>query len=361
MSVQAARLEDRLKGEGIDAETIPTNPSLPRAINFLQRISVVRTLLRECQYLFSLRRIRRPSDVVHHFSASNLFFFLHTAPLVLMNRGSNNRIIVNYRGGKAQDFLRRWGWIAIPLLRRADQVVVPSDFLRRIFSEHGVSAIVVPNLADTEAFRFYPRQGFSPRLFVSRSLEPMYDVACVLRAFRVVQARFTDAALGVAGDGSEAGRLRQLARELGLRNVTFYGAVPPAKLPLLYRQYDIYVNASRVDNFPGVLIEAACAGLPIVTTQAGGIPEMIRHGENGLLCEVGDAAALAKLVVSILEQPGLGDELASNARSWAERFSWINIFPMLMRCYGFTAEPRGVEFRAEESSVAEPLLSSFTE
>ncbi len=343
MSVQAEKLTRKLASQGIAAELIPTNPALPGPLKALERIPIIRTILREIQYLISLARIIRDPGlgdpgVVHHFSASYLFFFLHSAPLLLLGRFCGAKIVLNYRGGQAADFLRSWSWAALPLLRRADQIVVPSEFLQRVFQDFGFASTLLPNIADTELFPFVERRQFSPRLFVSRSLEPMYDVECVLRAFQKVQCRFPQAVLGVAGDGSEASRLSSLAREWGLHGVSFYGAVPHEELPSLYRQHDIYVNASRVDNFPGALVEAACAGLPIVTTRAGGIREMIRHGENGLLCDVGDADALANNVLEILENQALARQLAQNARSWAEQFSWRNVFPQLLQCYGLASE-----------------------
>jgi glycosyltransferase involved in cell wall biosynthesis len=340
MSVQAKKLAARLSSEEIAAELIPTNPAPPRALNFLNQIPVLRTIFRELQFLMSLTRIIRNPGVVHHFSASYLFFFLHSAPVLLLGQWPGVKVVLNYRGGQAADFLRTWSWAALPTLRLADEIAVPSEFLQRVFGEFGLASTLLPNLADTELFSFVERDQFSPRLFVSRNLEPMYDVESVLRAFQIVQSRIPEAVLGIAGDGSEASRLRVLASELNLEGVTFYGAVPHDELPSFYRQYDIYVNASRVDNFPGALVEAACSGLPIVTTCAGGIPDMVRHGENGMLCEVGDVESLASNVLKIIQRPETGRYLAHNARTWADQFSWRNIFPKLMQCYGLDVDAK---------------------
>ena len=350
MSVQAERLKSRLVGEGIDAQIIPTNPPPPWRLKVLEQVPVLRTILREIQYLLSLARIFRTPGVVHHLSASHLYFFLHSAPL-LLGRWSSAKIVLNYRGGRANEFLRSWSWAVLPLLRRADRIVVPSEFLQRAFRDYGLASSLLPNLADTELFPFIRREQFRPRLFVSRNLEPMYSVECVLRAFQKVQAKFPQAVVGIAGEGSEAGRLRGLVEEWGLSGVHFYGAVPQETLPSLYEQYDIYVNASRVDNFPGALVEAACAGLPIVTTRAGGIPEMIRHRENGLLCDLGDADALANGVLDIVQHPEFGRQLAQAARTWAEQFSWHKVFPQLMQAYGIETGDRFSAMEADQILV----------
>jgi glycosyltransferase involved in cell wall biosynthesis len=348
MSVQAEKLKKYLVSEGIRAELIPTNPPLPRLFEGLERVPIIRTVLREIQYLFSLTRIVNDPGVVHHLSASYLYFCLHSAPLLLLGRLCKTKIVLNYRGGRAGDFLRYWHWAVVPLLRRADQLVVPSQFLQRIFEDFGIASTVLPNLADTELFPFKQRDQFFPRLFVSRSLEAMYDIECVLRAFQIVQAKIPQATLGVAGEGSEKYKLQSLVREWNLKGVKFYGPVPHEELSSRYLQHDIYLNASRVDNFPGALVEAACAGLPIVTTRAGGIPEMIQDRQNGLLCDVGDAGALANCVMEILEHQDFAHQLARNARSWAEQFSWHSVFPQLLQCYGFESGHRISALRSDE-------------
>lgn len=344
--MQGEKLRGRLASEALDAAILPTNPALPKPFRVLGQVPLLRTILREAQYLISLLQVIRSPGVVHHFCASYLYFFLHSAPLLLLGPWSRSRIVLNYRGGKASDFLRTWGWVALPLLRRADEIVVPSEFLRQIFRKFGLASTLLPNLADTEQFPFVERERFEPRLLVTRNLEPIYDVECVLKAFQLVQEKFPESILGIAGGGSEEERLRTLVKSLSLRGVVFFGVVPHEALPHVYRRYDIYVNASRVDNFPGALVEAACSGLPIVTTNAGGIPEMIRHGENGLLCSVGEPQSLADGILHLLQCQELARQLAHNGRTWSEQFAWRHLLPKLLQCYGLTNENRADGLRS---------------
>src|SRR5579884_2729141 len=150
MSLQAQKLCARLAGEGIAVERVPTNPTLPRALRFSGRIPAVRTAVRAVQYFASLLRSFRKCSVIHHFSASGLYFFVHSVPALVLGRCMGRHVILNYRGGKAAPFLERWGWIAVPVMRLAHQIAVPSVFLQRIFRSHGLTASLLPNLADTE-------------------------------------------------------------------------------------------------------------------------------------------------------------------------------------------------------------------
>ncbi|HVI07513.1 MAG TPA: glycosyltransferase family 4 protein [Candidatus Binatia bacterium] len=334
MSLQAARLLRCLAEEGVTAEVVATNPLPPRGLAWAARASFLRTLLRELQYIASLIRKTPRCSVLHHFSASDFYFFAHSVPALLLAFCLRKRFILNYRGGNARAFLKQWAWCAIPLLRLADRVVVPSEFLRSVFTEFGLEASLLPNIAATETFAWKERHCFHPRFLIARNLEPMYNVECALRAFRRIQVRYPDAQLGIAGDGSEKLRLAALASDWNLRGVTFHGSVAHHNLPSLYASHDIFMNSSNVDNFPGAIVEAACSGLPIVTTRAGGIPWMIQDRENGMLADLGDDAALAAAAVEIVSDPSLGRDLARRARSWAEQFSWKNVFPLLLATYG---------------------------
>ena len=358
MTLQAERLQSRLSAERVPLLVIPTNPEAPAGLPFLQRIPGLRTLAREAQYLWALRRLfSRRVAVVHHLSASGLYFFLHSAPVLVLARIAGKRAILNYRGGRAADFLRTWAWLVVPLMRLAYHLAVPSQFLQRVFESHGINSVLLPNIAETELFAFRERKLFSPRLLVTRNLEPMYNVECILRAFRIVQTHFPEAVLGIVGSGNQEARLRQLVSDWRLAGVTFYGAVRNQDLPAIYAQHDIYVNASSVDNFPGALVEAACSGLAIVTTGAGGIPDMLPDHERALLVPVNDHEALAEGVLECLRDQQLAHKLACAAHEWAGQFSWANVFPRLMECYGMAnslpkaSEPAGSISALESSEV----------
>jgi len=336
MSIQAQKLAVRLSSEGFDVAVLATNPVFPNWLRFSERVPGLRTVVRTLLYLRSLPRSIAATDVIHHMNVCGTYFFALTVPLVFWGRLRSKRVVLNYRGGRAPAFLKRWGWAAIPVMRMAHSVIVPSEFLQRTFKEYRLSAEVVPNIIDTEAFQYLSRKSVRPKLIVTRHLEPLYNIECLLKAFRIVRERFSDAELSIAGNGSEEQRLRKLCAEWNLEGVTFHGHVPPAKLPALYSEHDIFVNSSNADNFPGALVEAACSGLPIVTTDAGGIPDMIRDHETGILVRLNDHEKLAAAVIELVDEPAKALRLAAGARSWAEQFSWPSTLAALLRHYAVT-------------------------
>ena len=336
MALQARQIEGLLRREGLDAATLPSNFELPKVFRPLGRVAGLRTCLRAGLLWFKLvARVRR-ADVVHVFAASWLYFFVVVYPAVLVGRAWKKRVVLNYHGGQAGEFFARFGRLLAPAFRLADVVTTPSAFVgQAIEARFGVPVLTVPNVLDRSMFSFRARTAIRPTLLVSRHLEKIYDVESVLRAFEVVQKHHADASLWIAGSGSDEARVRQLVSSWNLTNVTFLGNVAHEALPAIFEQRDIYVNASRVDNFPGALLEASAAGLVVVTTSAGGIPFMYEHGTSALLVEPGDWRGLAAAVESLLRQPALARELTSAAGAVVRACDWTEVRKRLFEAYGF--------------------------
>ena len=324
--IQASTLAKALRNQGDEVELIPINPRFPAALQWLRHYPYARTLLNEVLYLMSLRRLRR-ADVVHVFSASYWSFLLAPLPAILAARSLGKRIVLNYRSGEAKDHLARWGILVHPWLRRADEIVVPSEFLRGVFACHGYRARVIRNVVDTSCFRYRDRVPLHPRLLSTRNLEPHYRVDNTLDAFALLKARYPEATLTIAGYGSEEGPLRRLAASqgAGADGIRFVGRVEPPAMPRLYDEADISVNSSVIDNQPISVLEAFAAGLPVVSTGTGGIPAMVRDGETGLIIPPSDPAALAKAVAALLENPDRALSIARRARKEVEEYAWSNV------------------------------------
>jgi len=333
-AIQAMRLLEGLREEPtIEVELLPINPRLPRPLRWLQRIKYVRTLVTSIAYIGSLL-IRLPRfDVVHVFSASYFSFLLAPTPAILISKLYGKPVLLNYHSGEAEDHLRRWRRTALPVIKLADRVVVPSDYLVSVFAKFGIESERIVNTVDLARFSFRQRQQVAPVLLSNRNLERHYNVECALRAFALVLEQYPNARLLVAGDGSQHNKLRELADTLPLSSVDFLGAVEPQQMPALYDRADIFVNASDVDNQPLSIIEAFACGLPVVTTDAGGIPYMIAEGQTGLMVGRGDHKALADRVIRLIGDPELASSLALRAREECRRYSWMAVRGRWLRLY----------------------------
>jgi glycosyltransferase involved in cell wall biosynthesis len=234
----------------------------------------------------------------------------------------NKRVVLHYHSGEAEDHLARWGAFVHPWLRLADEIVVPSTYLRDVFARFGYRARVIPNIIDLTAFDYRERRPLRPRLLSTRNLERYYRVDVIIEAFARYQAINPDATLTIAGYGSEERRLRAMAAQLTRGGVRFLGRIDPAWMPKLYADSDIFLNASEVDNQPVSILEAFASGTPVISTSTGDIGSMVRHGETGLVVPTGSPAELARAIGETLERPERSLQMAEEAREHLDRFTW---------------------------------------
>jgi glycosyltransferase involved in cell wall biosynthesis len=332
-SVQAALILRRLRDEtSLDVSFQPINPRLPRALRLVQRVKYARTLPTFSLYCAQLLRAMQWCDIAHVFAASYFSFLLAPTPAIHFARYLQKPLILNYHSGEAEDHLARWP-SAVRTLRLASRIVVPSRYLVDVFARFGLQARAVSNAVDLSAFKFRARSNPRAAFLVNRSFESHYDLACVLRAFALIQRRHPDALLTVAGDGPQRAQLRQLADDLSLRNTRFIGRIRPELMPALYDDHDVWLNASQVDNMPMSILEAYASGLAVVSTDPGGIPYIVEDKRTGRLVACGNAESLAGAALEVIERPQLFAELTRNALAECVKYTWESVQPAWTRLY----------------------------
>ncbi len=356
-AVQAARLFERLSLEpSLQVGFLPINPRLPGVLRKLQAIKYVRTVVTSILYCATLLARVYRYDVIHIFSASYFSFVLAPTPAILIAKLCGRKILLNYHSGEAEDHLTRWRRTAIPTIRLVDEVAVPSDYLVRVFARFGLHARAIFNIIEPERFRFRQRQPLRPVFLSNRNLETHYGVERVLRAFAIIQQRFPDARLTVAGDGSQRRLLERLASELNLQNTEFVGQVEHEKVFALYEAADIFLNGSEIDNQPLSILEAFASGLPVVTTDAGGIPDIVKNGETGFVVQRGDYQAMADCAVRLLEDQELACKFAQQAREECRKYAWDAVRQQWLDLYEGLAGVR-VEINESDPEI-EPVKNT---
>jgi glycosyltransferase involved in cell wall biosynthesis len=330
----APALADALLAAGHAVEVVTTAAAAPEARVYRVRwVSRTRPVpLRHLAVVREVARAARGADRVYATSMvrrAALGAAIARRPLVvkLVSDEAFERAVRAGRfPGTLEDFQRVSGGPRLRLLRasrnralrRAAHVVVPSAYLRDLALGWGVAPerlTVVPNpapplppLPDRDAARGAlgldgVTLAAAGRLTRQKALGD---------AFAAV-ARVDGVSLVVAGDGPERGALEQRAAELGLDGrVRFVGPLARNEVLTLFRAADAALLSSAWENLPHSVVEALAVGTPVVATAVGGVPEVVRDGENGLLVAPGDIAALADAIRRVSE-PGLRDALAANA------------------------------------------------
>lgn len=215
----------------------------------------------------------------------------------------------------------------LPITRHSilasDAVTVPSKALQRETEERfdlsGHPIEVVPNFIDTEAFRPSDRDD---RPVLTQLLGPTDEPVLVhVSNFRPVKRvdrliemleRVDGCRLVLVGEGPELPKVRALAERKGLAGrVCFAGTVP---VEPLVREASVFLLPSDTESFGLAALEALCSGVPVVASDVGGLPEVVRHGETGLLVPVGDIEAMAGAVRTLLGDEALRRRMGQRAR-----------------------------------------------
>lgn len=324
-ALQCARLIDHLKEEpGLRVSFLPMDPRLPGPLQFLQRIKYVRTIVTTLLYWGMLLARMWRYDVIHTFSASYYSYLLSALPPLVLGKVLGKKTILNYRSGEAEDHLSNWR-TTVPTMRVASVIVVPSGYLVDVFARVGLSATSIFNFIDLDRFTFRERVSLRPVFLTSRLLEPLYNVGCVLRAFKLIQEQHPEASLTVAGEGTQRAELEELARTLNLSNTKFIGRVPFEEMPAMYDAADIYLMATNLDNMPSSLTECLASGLPVVTTDAGGIPYMVQDEETCLMVQCNDHKAMAAASIRLLRDSELAMKIAQCGREHSQQWTWERV------------------------------------
>ena len=337
MAGQTRQLCDLLLGEGIDAEIVCTNP--PYRPRFVERLRGIRALFRFVPYLWRLWRAAGRSSVLHVMANSGWAWHLFAAPAVWIGRLRRVRVIVNYRGGSAEAFLGRSAAGVRPTLRLADDLVVPSEFLRAVFAKFGIEATVVPNIVDVR--RFVPAladaarpRSDAPHVVIARNLEPIYDIATAIRSFAILHATRPTARLSIAGSGPERAMLGKLVEELGLSAaVVFRGALSRDEMADLYRERDADAEFQRRRQHAELLARGDGLRHSDRQHQRRWNPLPGPGPDDGAAGATGPARSAGAAMAEVLDNPALAARLVENGLQVARSCAWDAVFPLWMREY----------------------------
>lgn len=320
-SIQAQRLINAFAGdEKIELKLIPNNPELS-FFGFLQKVPVIKTLVTSLKFWQILLTQINKFNIVQVFSSGTTSYVISTIPPLFIAKLFGKKTILNYHHGGLEEHINEWTMTAKPTMKMFDEIVVPSQFLIDIFAKYELKAKAISNFIDTEKFVFRERIPLKPIFLSNRNFEPHYNVGCVLQAFQLIQKQIPKSKLIVAGYGQEEPKLKKLAENLKLQNVEFTGKVSNEEMPEIYNRADIYLNASLVDNMPLSFIEAFSCGLPIVSSNAGGIPYIVKDGETGFLVKENDCQTLAEKAILLLNNKDSAQKIISNSRCECEKYT----------------------------------------
>ncbi len=210
------------------------------------------------------------------------------------------------------------------LLGHAHYIISPSLYLKTEVENLGFSRVKhIPNPLILDKYEFKVRQNFQPKLLWVRAFDEIYNPMLALKTLQLLLKKYPSAELCMVGpdkDGSLSAAKKYTQKHS--LPVTFTGKLKKKEWLKLSADYDIFINTSDIDNTPVSVIEALALGLPVVSTNVGGIPYLIEENKTGLLVAPNDPGAMAEKISSLLEDPEKAKLLAKNGREKIKEFDW---------------------------------------
>jgi len=299
-------------------------------------VRIVGTLL---YFLSVYRKIRKlKPDVIHEQAIQGLGFFIKrfsSIPYIVFPRGTDLYL--------ASSFFQK---LVVKLaLKSADALLGQTQDMARemkkICPQKGV--VVIPNGIDLERFRGLSVEDARQKLRINVGEEIILCVAhlrtekgheYLIEAMEKVIAISLQSRLFIVGRDFQRGKIQKLA--LGKKidqKVVFTGFIPPDEIPEYMVAADVFVLPSLSEGFPNVLLEAMAAGLPIVATNVGGIPEIVTDGENGFLVESRNSQQLAEKILLLLKNENIRKRFSGNNIEKAKSYGWSNVIASLEEVY----------------------------
>lgn len=289
--------------------------------------------------------LARRADLVHAHLGEDIAVLalgetvarLHGIPLVVTVHTSARHTLVACDARSRR--VKRWGGaLEGRAVLRADAVLTLTERMRTLAIEDGADPArvhVIPSGVRADEWLGRPPDPFAhlgrPRvLFVGRLAFQKGVITLVEAAAQLGQ----DAEVVLVGDGPDRAAVEQRVAELGLEDrVTLTGFVAHHEVPSVLRHGDVLVLPSTYEELGSVLLEGMRAGLAIVASDTGGIPEIVHDGESGLLCPPGDPAAFAAAIDALLADPGRRARYADAGRERARDFGWERLAPRVLAVY----------------------------
>ena len=302
-----------LSKHGYTPTTIENLSSLLQAEDLDIRISSDKRnkLLRFFDMLIFFFKHRKETDVVLIDTYSTLNFW-YAVLIGMLSYYYKIKYIPILHGGKLPRRLDCSRKISARLFGRSIINVAPSPYLYSEFIQRGFhNTIVIPNFINESDYEIKERDNVTPiKLLWVRSFSEGYNPQMAIKSLSKLRKKHEGATLLMIGgtNGGDAclNATKQLAIELGVADaVEFTGKLSKRELIKRSMECNVFINTTNADNTPVSVIEAMAVGIPVVSTNVGGIPHLIRDGENGLLVEAGDVDGMVKKLELLVGDPSL--------------------------------------------------------
>jgi glycosyltransferase involved in cell wall biosynthesis len=257
------------------------------------------------------------------FSTKN---FYYAWALSQLSRLFRKKYIPILHGGNLPHRLKKSKRLSRMIFKHSYKNVAPSHYLKEAFQQEGYESLYIPNVIDIDRFELKKRSVLKPTILWVRAFKHLYNPIMAIDVLQDVKQAYPEAILCMVGPQKDDSydRVQEKIKAYSLeKDVEFTGVLSQEKWHQKSKEFDIFINTTNFDNTPLSIIEAMALGIPIVSTNAGGMPFLIEHQKDGILVEKEDSKAMSKAIMDLLKNGP--QHLAENARHKAESFAWETV------------------------------------
>ena len=270
--------------------------------------------------------------LIDTYSTSNFYFALITSQLA---RLFSIKYMPILHGGNLVKRIRENPRLSKLIFKNAEINVSPSLYLQEEFQKKQFKTVFIPNAIEIKNYSFKKRSEFQPKLLWVRAFDKIYNPLMAVEVLILLKKKYPEARLCMVGADKDGSLIeaKKMAKQQGVSDsIEFTGLL--SKLDWINKsaEFDIFINTTNIDNIPVSVMEAMALGLPVVSTNVGGLPYLINHTKNGLLTEKNNASEMAEAIESLIENPEKATEMTINAREMVSEFDmelakikWINL------------------------------------
>jgi len=301
-------------------------------INQVDLFNTKDNILKRILMPFVLFNKGRKYDIFHIHGCSFFGFF----PIligVMIGKLLKKKIIITYHGGGLYEFINKYKTKVIYFLNKADIITVPSKYLQNILNNNSIKSKYLPNIIRDDNVYFKKRENLKPILIVTRTLDEVYNIPLSIMAFKDLKKVVPDAKLKIVGDGKLKNEILELVKKENIDDIEFVGRVPNSKIGEILNTADIFINSSNKDNMPLSLFEALACGLPVISTNVGGIPDYITDEINGFLIEPNNKEQLTNKILYVLNNQAEVQKIIDNGYQTFEKLTLRNLKSEYLKLY----------------------------
>ncbi|WP_452598597.1 glycosyltransferase family 4 protein [Pontimicrobium sp. MEBiC01747] len=325
---QLLYIGNKLAGSGKTVTTIDTLSKLLQGEGYVVKTSSSKNnkLLRLLDMLLSIFRNSKSTDyvLIDTYSTQNFYYAYLCSQLC---RILKLKYIPILHGGNLPNRLKNNPKLSKQLFKNAHINVAPSDYTKSNFESLNYTNIIcIPNAIEINKYEFKPKKINTIRLFWVRSFSNLYNPNLAISILhKLIQIGYKASLCMVGPDNDGAlEKAKEHAKTLNVE-VSFTNKLSKEEWIKLSEHYNVFINTTNFDNMPVSVIEAMALGLPVVSTNVGGLPFLINDSKNGVLVEPNNANAFVEAIIDLQDNKEKVMSIITEARKKVEQYDWQTV------------------------------------